>query len=95
MSIHPTLDVLCTGGRDSVCRVWDIRTKAEVHCLEGHNNTVFSVATQGANPQIITGSMDSTIKYVNFLKLSNIDQILGYCRREVRYHFDTPQERNS
>ena len=27
MALHPTLDVLMTGGRDSVCRVWDMRTK--------------------------------------------------------------------
>ncbi len=30
MNMHPTLDVLMTGGRDSCCRVWDIRTKAQV-----------------------------------------------------------------
>ena len=29
VTTHPTLDVILTGGRDSVCRVWDIRTKAE------------------------------------------------------------------
>ncbi len=27
LALHPTLDVLMTGGRDSVCRVWDMRTK--------------------------------------------------------------------
>ena len=27
LAVHPTLDVLMTGGRDSVCRVWDMRTK--------------------------------------------------------------------
>ena len=25
-ALHPTLDVLCTGGRDSSVRVWDIRS---------------------------------------------------------------------
>ena len=33
IATHPTLDVILTGGRDSVCRVWDIRTKAEVMVL--------------------------------------------------------------
>ena len=27
LALHPSLDVLMTGGRDSVCRVWDMRTK--------------------------------------------------------------------
>lgn len=27
LALHPQLDILMTGGRDSVCRVWDMRTK--------------------------------------------------------------------
>ena len=27
LALHPNLDILMTGGRDSVCRVWDMRTK--------------------------------------------------------------------
>ena len=27
MALHPTIDLLMTGGRDSAVRVWDIRTK--------------------------------------------------------------------
>ena len=34
--MHPTLDILMTGGRDSACRVWDMRTKNQVYCLSGH-----------------------------------------------------------
>ncbi len=30
LALHPKLDVLMTGGRDSVCRVWDMRTKVQV-----------------------------------------------------------------
>ena len=25
-ALHPTLDILCTGGRDAAVRVWDIRS---------------------------------------------------------------------
>ena len=39
-AIHPTLDLLFTGGRDAAVRVWDIRSKAQVHVLTGHKNTV-------------------------------------------------------
>ena len=52
VTTHPTLDLLFTGGRDSVCRVWDIRTKAEVMVLGGHRGTVLSVATQAGEPQV-------------------------------------------
>jgi pleiotropic regulator 1 len=30
LALHPTLDVLITGGRDSVARVWDMRSKQQV-----------------------------------------------------------------
>ena len=61
-ALHPTLDVLITGGRDSTARVWDIRTKNQVHVLAGHTNTVVSLGTQNADPQVVTGSMDNTIR---------------------------------
>ena len=38
-------------------QVWDIRTKANVHTLTGHTNTVATVKCQSAEPQIITGSV--------------------------------------
>jgi hypothetical protein len=30
LALHPELDILLTGGRDSVCRVWDMRTRVQV-----------------------------------------------------------------
>ena len=62
LALHPTLDVLMTGGRDSVCRVWDMRSKQQIHCLGGHKNTVVALGVQATDPQIITGSMDSTVR---------------------------------
>ena len=34
-ALHPTLAGLMTGGRDSVCRVWDMRTKCARPCRPG------------------------------------------------------------
>ncbi|CAO3629168.1 unnamed protein product [Mucor hiemalis] len=62
LSLHPTLDVLVTSGRDATARVWDMRTKQAVHVLTGHTSTVSTVKCQEADPQVITGSMDSTIR---------------------------------
>ena len=63
LSLHPTLDVLVTAGRDASARVWDMRTKAQIHALTGHTATVADVKCQESDPQVITGSMDSTIRY--------------------------------
>lgn len=51
MGLHPTLDLLMTGGRDSVCRVWDMRSKVQAHVLSGHEDTVCSILSQGSDPQ--------------------------------------------
>lgn len=39
-----------------------MRTKAQIFCLSGHTDTVASVVCQSTNPQVITGSHDSTIR---------------------------------
>ena len=52
LSLHPTLDLLVTGGRDCVARVWDVRTKNAVHTLCGHQQTVASVETQALTPSL-------------------------------------------
>ena len=51
-----------TGGHDAVARVWDMRTRHQVHYLRGHDNTVGTILTNAVDPQIITGSYDLTIK---------------------------------
>lgn len=33
-------------------KVWDIRTKAAVHSLVGHTNTIADVKCQGVEPQV-------------------------------------------
>ncbi|GKV07364.1 hypothetical protein SLEP1_g19154 [Rubroshorea leprosula] len=46
LALHPTIDILLNGGRDSFCQVWDVRTKMQIFALTGHDNTVCSVFTQ-------------------------------------------------
>lgn len=62
MALHPTLDVLVTGGRDGSARVWDMRTRSNIHVLSGHTGTVSDLKCQEADPQVITGSLDSTVR---------------------------------
>lgn len=62
LALHPTLDVLVTGGRDGVARVWDMRTRSNVHVLSGHTGTVADVKCQEADPQVISASLDKTVR---------------------------------
>lgn len=52
LALHPSLDLLMTGGRDSTCRVWDMRTKLQVFALSGHTNTVAAIVSQATDPQV-------------------------------------------
>lgn len=52
LALHPNLDLLMTGGRDSVCRVWDMRSKVQAHVLSGHDDTVCSILSQASDPQV-------------------------------------------
>jgi len=44
-----------------------MRTKAQAMVLTGHTATVADVKCQDADPQVITGSMDTTIRYVQLI----------------------------
>ena len=39
-----------------------MRTRANIFTLTGHQSTVADVKTQESDPQIISGSMDSTVR---------------------------------
>lgn len=36
----------------AACRVWDIRTKVQVHCLSGHEDTVSAILAMPTDPQV-------------------------------------------
>jgi len=76
-------DVLLTGGRDSTCRVWDIRTKSQIRVLAGHTDTISSVKSQPVEPQVITGSHDSTIRCWDLIS-GKASSILTNHKKSVR-----------
>lgn len=82
-ALHPTIDVLMTGGRDASVRVWDIRTKAEAMILTGHKNTIGAILTQGVNPQVVSGSYDSTIRLWD-LAAGKTDVVLTNHKKAIR-----------
>ena len=66
LSLHPTLDILVTAGRDASARVWDVCIKVQIHVLTGHTATVADTKCQEGDPQLITGSMDTTVRLRHF-----------------------------
>lgn len=83
IDIHPTIDVLLTTSRDSTCRVWDMRTKACIHTLAGHTNTVATVRAQAAEPQVWYVCLCWSV-YVWFLE-QYVWKYLMYMLRDVLY----------
>ena len=81
--MHPTLDVLLTGGRDASCRVWDMRTRTQVHILTGHESAVSSVLANATDPQVVTGSMDSTVRTWD-LAAGKVRTVLTHHKKGVR-----------
>ena len=60
MALDDTGLWMASGGRDSCCRIWDVRTRKQELVLTGHEQTVSSVLIK--DNHIITGGMDSTIR---------------------------------
>lgn len=58
--------------------MWDIRSKNIIYKLTGHTNTVASVVTQASDPQIISGSMDQSVRLW--------DLAAGKCRAVLTNH---------
>jgi pleiotropic regulator 1 len=55
-----------------------MRTKQQVFAFTGHANTVSAIQCQAADPQIITGSSDSTVKLW--------DLAAGKCMTTLTHH---------
>lgn len=83
MALHPILDVLVTGGRDCVAKLWDIRSKQQIMSLEGHNNNICSIIAQEFDPQIITGSHDATIRTWD-IRMGKCLNVLTHHKKSIR-----------
>lgn len=69
---HPRQDIIVSGGRDATVRVWDVRSRNPIHILSSsssvastsasyHTDSVMSLATQEATPQLVSGGADGLI----------------------------------
>lgn len=83
-----------SGGRDSTCRLWDMRSRVQAHCMSGHTSTVASILGHGADPQVITGSHDNTIKLWD-IRTGKALHTLTYHKKSVRALAMSPNEARS
>lgn len=67
-----------------------MRTKASVHTLSGHTNAVATVRCQAAEPQIITGTIDTFQVYNIFISeiivITHIFHIMTHYTCSVSVH---------
>lgn len=60
-----------------------MRTKSQVQVLCGHEDTVASLLTHTADPQVVTGSHDSTVKLWDLAKAQAISTLTQH-KKSVR-----------
>jgi pleiotropic regulator 1 len=68
-----------------------MRTKNQIHVLGGHTNTVGTLVTNAVDPQVITGSNDSTVKLWD-LAAGKCMSTLTQHKKAVRSIFVNPRE---
>jgi pleiotropic regulator 1 len=74
-----------------VARVWDMRSKAEIHVLMGHKDCVSSVLCNSVDPQVITASHDSTIKMWDLASGRSVNTLTHH-KKGVRSLAANPRE---
>lgn len=91
MSIHPTLDLIATAGRDSVIKLWDMRTRIPVITLVGHKGPINQVQCTPVDPQVVSSSTDATVRLWDVVAGKTM-KVLTHHKRSVRATALHPKE---
>lgn len=70
---------IVSGGRDSILRVYDSRSKySEVHQLKGHRDAVTSLAFKYDTYTLFSGSLDRCLKHWDLNEMAYIETMFGH-----------------
>lgn len=65
LTFFPSSNLLITGGKDAHLRVWDLVTASELKSLPAHYQTIYGLEQLSGTHQLVSVSMDKTIKIWN------------------------------
>jgi ribosomal RNA-processing protein 9 len=57
---------VASGGRDSLVRIFDVRTNSEIKSLPGHRDAVTSLAFRRDSPSLFSGSLDRFLTLISY-----------------------------
>jgi WD40 repeat protein len=76
-------DIITAGGGDQTAVLWDAATGRELRRLRGHTAQVLTIAPHPSLPQVLTGSVDTTVRLWNLGTGRNscVQRAPGRCHR--------------
>ena len=63
VTISPDAALVAAGNLDDIVRIWDVATGALLERLQGHKDSIHSVAFTSDGRGLVSGSLDKSVKY--------------------------------
>ncbi len=68
---------MASGSGDKTVKLWRVESQKEVTTLQGHDNTVYSVAFSPDGKYLASGSSDNTVKLWSVESQKEVNKLLG------------------
>ncbi|MEB3280443.1 MAG: serine/threonine-protein kinase [Lyngbya sp.] len=75
---HPQNSLFASSGTDGLIKIWQFGNLKSLHTLEGHSDTVYSLAFSRDRKMLVSGSGDRTIKLWNFYTGETLNTLKGH-----------------
>lgn len=78
VAVNDAGNLLASGGRDNLVRVWDTRTNRQVKSFTGHKAAVTCLAFRKRTNQLFSGSMDRTLRVFSLDEMIYTESLYGH-----------------